>query len=130
MYTATYVSRSSPHPTHTTRLSSQALGRYTDLVEKASARSPSPLPRRTSATATVAKATLAVNVGSADETLGQETDESYVLTVDVHGAGVVTAASVFGALHGLESWSQLIEAAGSVRRRYLIPHPVELCWLC
>ncbi len=58
---------------------------------------------------TVQQATLNVKVESDDEELGAETDESYVLTVSVDGAAAITAPTVFGALHGLQSLAQLFE---------------------
>jgi hexosaminidase len=68
----------------------------------------SPLP--TPAHLRVAKqATLTVSVGSDSEELSAETDESYVLTVSVDGAAAITAPTVFGALHGLQSLAQVFE---------------------
>jgi hypothetical protein len=56
---------------------------------------------------------------TADETLGPATDESYALTVPNDGTGRITAASVFGALHAMESLVQLLDlygVAAGVRR--------------
>lgn len=47
---------------------------------------------------------------SDDENLGPATDESYTLSVNSDGSASLTAKSVFGALHGLESFAQLVEA--------------------
>ena len=54
-------------------------------------------------------ATLEVVLKSDSEELSAETDESYSLTVSVDGAAKLTAPTVFGALHGLQSLLQLFE---------------------
>lgn len=41
-------------------------------------------------------------------TLQLETDESYVLDIPVSGKATISAQTVFGAFHGLETLSQLI----------------------
>jgi hexosaminidase len=54
-------------------------------------------------------ACLAVSVGSADEAPPQaDTDESYTLTVPAAGDATLRAATVYGALRGLETFSQLV----------------------
>ena len=59
---------------------------------------------------------------TADEALGPATDESYALTAPNDGEGRITAASVFGALHAMESLVQLLDlygvAAGARRISY------------
>ncbi|KAJ1724172.1 Glucosamine-6-phosphate isomerase (Glucosamine-6-phosphate deaminase) (GNPDA) (GlcN6P deaminase), partial [Coemansia biformis] len=52
--------------------------------------------------------TLEVKVGSSDDSLSLETDESYTLDVPVSGKATLTARTVFGALRGLETFSQLV----------------------
>ena len=86
-----------------------ALGRLLQGGHDGQFTSPSsPLPML-SGLRTVQQATLNVKVESDDEELGAETDESYVLTVSVDGAAEITAPTVFGALHGLQSLAQLFE---------------------
>jgi hexosaminidase len=63
----------------------------------------------TSAPMATATASLTVVVGSDAEELDDATDESYALHVGAGGNATVTAPSVFGALHALESFSQLFE---------------------
>ena len=69
----------------------------------------SPLPRAASELRTVPHATLNIAVASDAEELSAETDESYSLMVSVDGAAKLTAPTVFGALHGLQSLAQLFE---------------------
>ena len=63
--------------------------------------------------------TLAVTLQTADESLAFNTSEAYVLRVAAGGA-TLTADTVFGALRGLETFSQLAEfsahAGGAVAR--------------
>jgi len=54
---------------------------------------------------------LYVNVLSADESLDLNTDESYTLVISEQNATIV-AQSVYGALHGIETFSQLLVASG------------------
>ncbi|XP_062506570.1 uncharacterized protein LOC134183119 [Corticium candelabrum] len=52
---------------------------------------------------------LSVTVDSADENLGLDTDESYMLKIETSPASAeLHAANVYGALHGLETFSQLV----------------------
>lgn len=51
---------------------------------------------------------LDVRVASPDTTLSLNTDESYSINVSSSGEAVITASTVFGALHGLETFSQLV----------------------
>ncbi|KAJ2857486.1 Glucosamine-6-phosphate isomerase (Glucosamine-6-phosphate deaminase) (GNPDA) (GlcN6P deaminase) [Coemansia erecta] len=55
---------------------------------------------------------LAVTVKSSDDTLNLETDESYTLDVPVDGQATLQAATIYGALRGLETYSQLILTYG------------------
>ncbi|KAJ2801905.1 Glucosamine-6-phosphate isomerase (Glucosamine-6-phosphate deaminase) (GNPDA) (GlcN6P deaminase), partial [Coemansia helicoidea] len=53
---------------------------------------------------------LEVNVQSAQDVFDLETDESYTLDVPVEGKAVINAATPFGAVRGLETFSQLVSA--------------------
>jgi hexosaminidase len=55
---------------------------------------------------------LAIDVGSSDETLNAATSENFTLTIAA-GAATLTADTVFGALRGLETFSQLVDFAGA-----------------
>lgn len=57
-------------------------------------------------------AALAVALRSTDEALDVGTSEAYNLTVDAHAA-TLAADTVFGALRGLETFAQLVEARGA-----------------
>ena len=49
-----------------------------------------------------------VNVASSDESLTLETDESYTLTIAAPRAKI-TAKTVYGAMHGMETFAQLVD---------------------
>ena len=61
---------------------------------------------------------LTVDVLSTDELLGQNTDERYALVLSSDGSALLTATTVYGAMHGLETFSQLVFAQSG---RYLVP---------
>jgi hexosaminidase len=82
----------------------RALGRYSALVFVRVA--PKWWPPQPPPTTTLAA--LRVAVGSVSEALTLETDESYVLNVPASGDATLTAATVFGALRGLETMSQMV----------------------
>ena len=50
-----------------------------------------------------------VCITSDNDTLGPDTSEDYNLTISSTGGGILTATSIYGALHGLGSLSQLVE---------------------
>jgi hexosaminidase len=77
--------------------------------------------------------TVSVCIADGSETLGPRTDESYSLTVpaDVTGArpARVSAGSVFGAMHALETMTQLVDptfARGSPASRVIPAAPVTV----
>lgn len=78
-----------------------AFQRYMGLTfPHVSSPSPSPGPRVSN---------VSISVDSSDESFPQlETDESYSLTVSANGAAVIHAATVYGAMRGLETFSQLV----------------------
>lgn len=51
---------------------------------------------------------LNVDIASSDETLQQETDESYKLSISSTGVAELSAQSIYGALRGLETFSQAV----------------------
>ena len=53
---------------------------------------------------------LVVSVANSSETLGEDTDESYNLSV-TYPQATLSANSVFGAIRGLETFSQLMQVA-------------------
>ncbi|KAI8325047.1 hypothetical protein GQ54DRAFT_255401 [Martensiomyces pterosporus] len=67
---------------------------------------------------------LNVVVSSTDETLGLTTDESYTLDVPTNGQAILNANTVFGAIRGLETYSQLITA--NCNRRIVKNTPVHV----
>jgi hypothetical protein len=80
----------------------QALQRYERLVLGDPARRPN------SAGSSAGLTKLIVSVDDSDETVPQEdTDESYTLSIPTDGAVTLRAPTVYGAIHGLETFSQL-----------------------
>ncbi|KAF9097778.1 hypothetical protein BGX29_007933 [Mortierella sp. GBA35] len=65
--------------------------------------------------------TVVIDIKTTDDHLDMDTDESYTLTVPVSGKAVLQAETVYGALHGLETLSQLVQYYPE-RRSYYIPN--------
>ena len=85
----------------------RAVERYTDIIQsevRAAARPSHPVAPVTS---------LTLQVESWDEALTTRTNSSYTLTVTSAGA-VVTAPTIYGAMYGMESFSQLPSPGSSV----------------
>jgi hexosaminidase len=69
---------------------------------------PSPQPAPLPAVG-VPLSSVEICVSDPSEHLGSATDEGYTLTVPVDGVATVSARSIFGAMHGLESLTQLLD---------------------
>ncbi|KAJ2800026.1 Glucosamine-6-phosphate isomerase (Glucosamine-6-phosphate deaminase) (GNPDA) (GlcN6P deaminase), partial [Coemansia guatemalensis] len=67
---------------------------------------------------------LEVNVQSAQDVLDLETDESYTLEIPLEGKAVINANTPFGAVRGLESFSQLVSA--NTGRKIVKNAPVKI----
>lgn len=52
-------------------------------------------------------------MGSSSEDLTDKTNVSYTLNVGINGVAMATSPTVFGALHALASFSQLVETSGA-----------------
>ncbi|OAQ26076.1 glycoside hydrolase family 20 protein [Linnemannia elongata AG-77] len=65
--------------------------------------------------------TVVIDIKSNDDHLDIDTDESYTLTVPVNGKAVLQAETVYGALHGLETLSQLVQYYPE-RKSYYVPN--------
>lgn len=65
--------------------------------------------------------TVVIDIKSNDDHLDMDTDESYTLTVPVSGKAVLQAQTVYGALHGLETLSQLVQYYPE-RKSYYVPN--------
>lgn len=86
----------------------RAIQRYKTVIAQGSP--PTPVPDAAVVRSRAAtKVALSVSVEDASEELGDETDESYKLDFLADGSAQVSAKTVFGALKGLESFSQLFE---------------------
>ncbi|KAJ2802947.1 Glucosamine-6-phosphate isomerase (Glucosamine-6-phosphate deaminase) (GNPDA) (GlcN6P deaminase) [Coemansia guatemalensis] len=90
----------------TSALLSDAVKRYNDLISREAFTPPADYNRgKPNTSGNLSK--LQVKVASSDETLSLETDESYTLDVPVSGEATLSANTVYGAIRGLESFSQL-----------------------
>ncbi|KAJ1938058.1 Glucosamine-6-phosphate isomerase (Glucosamine-6-phosphate deaminase) (GNPDA) (GlcN6P deaminase), partial [Linderina macrospora] len=67
---------------------------------------------------------LDVNVWSGQDVFDLETDESYTLDVPVDGKAVIVAKTPFGAVRGLETFSQLVTA--NAGRKIIRNAPVKI----
>ena len=85
----------------------RAINRYMELITHHSALSPVAASQHP----VHGTPTLTLTAPTADETLDVTTNVSYSLKVDAHGQAIGSAPSVFGLLHALESFSQLVEQA-------------------
>ena len=98
-----------------------ALARYAALLFVRAA----PTAGANATTPTAANLTsLSVDVASSDETLGLATSEAYTLSVPAGGGAASLAAdTVFGAMRGLETFSQLVDYVGSAAAPFAFAVP-------
>ena len=104
-----------------------AFKRYRGIIFQHTARRVVQLPVVSFATISTA----IVQVNSADETLSLETNQAYNLTIGV--TITIEAETVFGALNGLESLSQLVDRGAFVNGTAIFDYPryqVRLSVLC
>ena len=92
-----------------------ALARYAALLFVRAAPASAP-PNASSVVGNLTQ--LAVNVTTADEGLSLDTSESYTLSITAAGAATLTADTVFGAMRGLETLSQLVDFVGGAAAPY------------
>ncbi|KAJ1736646.1 Glucosamine-6-phosphate isomerase (Glucosamine-6-phosphate deaminase) (GNPDA) (GlcN6P deaminase) [Coemansia sp. Benny D160-2] len=88
-----------------------AVNRYRDIINKESFVAPVDYNRGILKTSGSLQG-LVVSVDSSDETLTIGTDESYTLDVPVKGQATLKAKTPYGALRGLETFSQLVTSNG------------------
>eukprot|EP01100_Stratorugosa_tubuloviscum_P006204 TRINITY_DN2685_c1_g3_i1.p1 TRINITY_DN2685_c1_g3~~TRINITY_DN2685_c1_g3_i1.p1 ORF type:complete len:525 (+),score=222.79 TRINITY_DN2685_c1_g3_i1:63-1637(+) len=91
-------------------LLSTAFKRYFPLVFYNATKTDKPNSSTSSSAASIPELKfLNVYVDSNDETLELNIDESYSLDISTNSNATLTAKTVFGALHGLETFSQLVD---------------------
>lgn len=103
------------HYSGSSSLLQRAVARYNGIINNQSAAATVKLPAGT----TKASVSLTIDVQDSSENLGQDTDESYNLTIPTNGRAAASAQTVFGAIHALESFSQLFEMSDSLQTRGL-----------
>jgi hexosaminidase len=62
-----------------------------------------------------------IDIHSKSDNLDMDTDESYSLTIPVSGKAIIQAETVYGALHALETFSQIVQWS-TIQHSYLIPN--------
>ncbi|KAJ2725951.1 Glucosamine-6-phosphate isomerase (Glucosamine-6-phosphate deaminase) (GNPDA) (GlcN6P deaminase) [Coemansia sp. Benny D115] len=98
----------------TSQILVDGIARYTEII--ASEEFAGPSDYKVKAPKTYQGLTgLTVDVSDGDETLSLDTDESYTLDVPENGQATLKANSVYGALRGLETFSQLLETFEGVK---------------
>lgn len=85
-----------------------AIERYQYLIEHEYFESPFDYNDNTFSKASGTLLALDVNVQTAQDVFDMETDESYTLEIPVEGKASINAKTPFGAVRGLESFSQLV----------------------
>ncbi|OMJ14909.1 Beta-hexosaminidase 2 [Smittium culicis] len=86
---------------------SRAISRYTDLIKNESFVPPLDfnIPE---ISASSVEASLQISVSSSSVALNADTDEGYTLTVNSDGSAKLNSTTVYGAIRGLETFSQLV----------------------
>ncbi|KAJ2849949.1 Glucosamine-6-phosphate isomerase (Glucosamine-6-phosphate deaminase) (GNPDA) (GlcN6P deaminase) [Coemansia brasiliensis] len=108
----------------TSAIVNRAIQRYNTIVNNENFLAPADYDRGTLQTSGTF-AGLAVSVDSSDESLGMSTDESYTLDVPVSGQATLKAKTPYGALRGLETFSQLVTANGPTKTIANTPIHIE-----
>ncbi|KAJ2708208.1 Glucosamine-6-phosphate isomerase (Glucosamine-6-phosphate deaminase) (GNPDA) (GlcN6P deaminase) [Coemansia sp. IMI 203386] len=98
----------------TSTILTDAVARYKNIISVETFTGPSDYKTTVSGTQGTLSG-LAISVSGSDETLALETDESYVLDVPKNGQAKLQAKTVYGALRGLETFSQLLETFAGKR---------------
>ncbi|KAJ2081452.1 Glucosamine-6-phosphate isomerase (Glucosamine-6-phosphate deaminase) (GNPDA) (GlcN6P deaminase) [Coemansia sp. RSA 988] len=91
-----------------------AINRYYSIINRESFLAPVDYDRKVLKTNGIFHG-LVVSVESTDEQLDLDTDESYTIDVPVSGKAILKAKTPYGALRGLETFSQLISSNGYAR---------------
>ncbi|KAJ2648631.1 Glucosamine-6-phosphate isomerase (Glucosamine-6-phosphate deaminase) (GNPDA) (GlcN6P deaminase) [Coemansia sp. RSA 1250] len=108
----------------TSAIVNRAIQRYNTIVNNENFLAPVDYNRGTLQTSGTFTG-LAVSVDSTDETLSMSTDESYTLDVPVSGKATLNAKTPYGALRGLETFSQLVTANGPTKAIANTPIHIE-----
>ncbi|KAJ1898986.1 Glucosamine-6-phosphate isomerase (Glucosamine-6-phosphate deaminase) (GNPDA) (GlcN6P deaminase), partial [Kickxella alabastrina] len=101
-----------------------AAKRYSAIIGKEAFKAPADYNINSVATYSTLSG-LTISVASNNETLSLETDESYTLDVPSGGQASLKAQTVYGALRGLETFSQLLETHQGVRMVRNTPIHIE-----
>ncbi|KAJ2057778.1 Glucosamine-6-phosphate isomerase (Glucosamine-6-phosphate deaminase) (GNPDA) (GlcN6P deaminase) [Coemansia sp. RSA 922] len=89
--------------------------RYNELIEYESFTPPTDYNKRPPATDGNLAGLSVLVIDDDDETLSLDTDESYTLDIPTNGMAKLKANSVYGAMRGIESYSQLLVFNGGAR---------------
>ncbi|KAJ2888743.1 Glucosamine-6-phosphate isomerase (Glucosamine-6-phosphate deaminase) (GNPDA) (GlcN6P deaminase), partial [Coemansia aciculifera] len=100
-----------------------AIERYQYLIEHEYFESPYDFNESTLKTSGMLYA-LEVDVQSSQDVFDLETDESYTLDVPIEGKAVISAKTPFGAVRGLETFSQLI--VSNTGRKIIKNAPIKI----
>lgn len=62
-----------------------------------------------------------IDISDSSDHLDMDTDESYSLTIPVSGKALIKAKTVYGALHAIETFSQIVQYSPSLHS-YVVPN--------